>query len=510
MSAWAFYGRVSGLEQASNQSIPTQREACHLKAQEHGATEILDFIDAGVPGDLEWVDRPALTQLLDRVQQGALAGVVIYDPDRLARDLGVQLAITEIISKHRVRLEFCTQQFDASPEGTLFYQLRGAISQFERAKIRERTHRGRTKILREGRPANKPMPFGLCYHRDTNTWSVIPEQATVVRQIFAWAAAGKGPTWIARQLNALGIQPPRSTGAKRWWAHVIRRMLSNTTYMGKLFLHRWNQEGQRRNRYLLGARKVRVTERPQSEWIAVTVPALVPQALWQTVQAFLTEKRRRWAGIASQHYTYLASRLLRCGVCGSGMTGATATRKRGKTAYYRCNGRYGEQRLACHMPHLRAQELDATLWEAVHAWLTCPALYAAAVQRAVRAPTTTRELTANVEERLLLIRSDIARLQNLITQGALKEQEVQTALRNLYQQEASLLAETQPPDTAVCDTSTAYILELESLSPSERREQIRAVVAEVVAHPDGRLEVRPRQRTQDRSSPASAMRAPLS
>lgn len=34
--------------------------------------------------------------------------MVIYDPDRLARDLGVQLAATEMITHHRVHLEFCT------------------------------------------------------------------------------------------------------------------------------------------------------------------------------------------------------------------------------------------------------------------------------------------------------------------------------------------------------------------------------------------------------------------
>lgn len=191
MAKWGCYVRVSGAEQVTNNSIPTQLEACHQRAAELGATEILDFIDAGVPGDLDWTDRPALNQLLELVERRALTGVVIYDPDRLARDLGAQLAATEIITRRRVQLEFCTQQFDASPEGMLFYQLRGAISQFERAKIRERTNRGRKRALRNGRPANKPAPYGLTYVPQTNTWCV---QKTRQR-FFARFSCGPRAVW---------------------------------------------------------------------------------------------------------------------------------------------------------------------------------------------------------------------------------------------------------------------------------------------------------------------------
>jgi site-specific DNA recombinase len=51
----------------------------------------------------------------------------------------------------------------------LFYQMRGAISQFERAKIRERTQRGRKKALRSGRPTNKVTTYGIEYDRASNT-----------------------------------------------------------------------------------------------------------------------------------------------------------------------------------------------------------------------------------------------------------------------------------------------------------------------------------------------------
>ncbi|HLN60615.1 MAG TPA: recombinase family protein [Symbiobacteriaceae bacterium] len=492
MSLWAFYGRVSGIEQASNNSIPTQREACHERARERGAAEVLDFIDAGVPGDLDWTDRPALNQLLDLVEKGALQGVVVYDPDRLARDLGVQLAVTDIITKRQVHLEFITQQYDASPEGMLFYQLRGAISQFERAKIKERTNRGRKKLLREGIPANNPSPYGLRYLRETNSWEVIEEQAQTLRQIFGWASEGNGPSWIAQQLNAQGIPSPR--GGKRWWVHVIQRILATPTYTGTLHIHQWNTEGQRKNRFLPPEKRHKASQRPKDEWVEVQVPRIIEPSLWEAVQAALGNNRRRWAGVESKH-TYLASRLIRCGLCESAMTAATT--KRGQR-YYRCSGRYGERRLPCEMPHLRAADVDETIWEEIRAWLIAPERYEKAFERCQAAQKSSAErFSAGVAQQLSTVRSDIARLQELIDRGAVREHEVRGALKNLREKEAPLAAMLNAPSRPQVERFTAYDpAEVDNWDAITRREHIRGVVEQIVAFPDDRLEFYAREKTR--------------
>ncbi|HWI51234.1 MAG TPA: recombinase family protein, partial [Symbiobacteriaceae bacterium] len=466
------------------------------RAQEKGATQVMDFIDAGVPGDLDWTDRPALTQLLDLVEKGALHGVVIYDPDRLARDLGVQLAVTDIIIKHRVQLEFITQQYDASPEGMLFYQLRGAISQFERAKIKERTNRGRKKLLREGIPANNPQPYGLTYHRETNTWSPIPGQAEVVQQIFQWAKDGKGPTWIARQLNEQGVQPPR--GGKRWWVHVIQRILANRTYTGTMFLHRWNMEGQRKNRFLSADRRARVAERPQEEWIETPVPTLIQPDLWEAVQFALGDNRRRWSGVESTNNVYLASRLIRCGLCGSAMTAVSTSRKNGRQFYYRCNGRYGERRLDCEMPHLRAQDVDNVIWEEVRSWLVNRNRYEQARHKYLSSKGNPQLATLEaINHQLTEVRSDISRLQGLVDQGIVKEPEVRSALKGLREKEASLAAKLKAPTPIeATDFKPLPVAVVDNFDAVVRREHIRGMVSEIVAFPDGRLEFTPQEKAR--------------
>lgn len=496
MTLWAFYGRVSGIEQASNNSIPTQREACHQRAQEKGATQVMDFIDAGVPGDLDWTDRPALTQLLDLVEKGAVHGVVIYDPDRLARDLGVQLAVTDIVIKHRVQLEFITQQYDASPEGMLFYQLRGAISQFERAKIKERTNRGRKKLLREGIPSNNPQPYGLTYHRETNTWSHTPGQAEVVRQIFCWAQDGKGPTWIARQLNEQGVRPPR--GGKRWWVLVVQRILANRTYTGTLYLHRYNMEGQRKNRFLPPERRAKVTERPQEEWVEVQVPPLISPDLWDAVQLALGANRSRWSGVESTNRVYLASRLIRCSICGSAMTAVSTNRKKCRQCYYRCNGRYGERRLDCDMPHLRAEDVDNVIWQEVREWLIHRDRYEQAREKALSTKASPQLSTLEaIAHQLADVRSDIGRLQGLIEQGVIKETEVRSTLKGLREKEATLAAKLKAPAPVTPPNFEPLPVEVvDNFDANEQREHIRGMVAEIVAYPDGTLEFTPQEKAR--------------
>lgn len=496
MATWGCYVRVSGAEQVTNNSIPTQQEACHQRARERGATEILDFVDAGVPGDLDWTDRPALNQLLDLVEKKRLVGMVIYDPDRLARDLGVQLAVTEIMTRNRVQLEFCTQQFDASPEGVLFYQLRGAISQFERAKIRERTNRGRKKVLRDGRPANKPAPYGLSYDPGTNTWTVVEDQSDVLRKIFECARQGYGPSSIAQHLNSLGILPPRGLRSTRWWTNTVRRILINEVYTGRLYLHRYNMEGQRKNRFLPIERRVRASQRPRSEWIEVQVPAIIHPELWQAAQKGLGHNRRRQAGISSPYSVYLASRLIRCGVCGSAMTAATATAGPSRRIhYYRCSGRYGERKLRCNMPHLRAEELDAALWRTVRECVTRPEHWSEAARRASN--TFCRGMAPPAEESarpLREIRENRAQLEDLIQKGVVQEPEVEAALRNLREMEALLQKRLSPPGTPARRLSQTRPSDLVDLFDfAEQRAFLTGLLSEVIAHSDGTLELVPRE-----------------
>jgi site-specific DNA recombinase len=280
---------------------------------------------------------------------------------------------------------------------------------------------------------------------------------------------------------------------------VVQRILTNRTYTGSLFLHRYNLEGQRKNRFLPPERRARVTERPQDEWIEVNVPVIIDPELWEAAHVTLGKNRSRWSGVESHHNIYLASRLMRCGVCGSAMTAVSTPRKSGKhTYYYRCNGRYGERRLTCTMPHLRAEDVDAAIWQEVRSWLILRDRYAQAVAKYQSTVDNPRLATMEaITHQLTDVRKDIARLQGLIDQGIVKEPEVRSALKGLREKEATLAAKLKAPNQLQTVDFEPYPVEVvDNFDAVERREHIRGVLAEIVAHPDGTLEFTPRDKAR--------------
>jgi site-specific DNA recombinase len=100
----AVYAWVSTDDQGKGFSIPTQIEACQKLAGREGYTvpESHILVDEGVSGTT--MDRPALRQLRELVNARAIAAAIVYDPDRLSRNLGHQLLLAEEFERAAVKL----------------------------------------------------------------------------------------------------------------------------------------------------------------------------------------------------------------------------------------------------------------------------------------------------------------------------------------------------------------------------------------------------------------------
>ena len=105
------------------------------------------------------VDRPGLDALLDHMREGD--AVVVHSLDRLARSLPDLLGLVEKITGKGVTVRFVKEGLtfagdEGDPLSQLMLSMLGAVAQFERALIRERSAEGmavaRTKGVRFGRP----------------------------------------------------------------------------------------------------------------------------------------------------------------------------------------------------------------------------------------------------------------------------------------------------------------------------------------------------------------------
>lgn len=376
MTVAAIYVRVSTEDQAQKYSLDAQREACSHKALELGAAQVIEFSDPGVSGEL--LERPGLSRLRDAVASGAVGLLVALDPDRLARKLGLQIALTEELERAGCRLDFVEFEWKNTAEGQLYYHMRGAFAQYEKAKIKRRTAYGRVQKARRGQLPLRFQPYGYRFDPEGDTLLVAEREASVVREMFRWVVEeGLGPHAIARRLHLLGVPTPG--GGRAWYRSTVARMLANPVYMGRFLANRYDTNGMGLNRHVEPERRVRCKVRPEAEWIAVPVPGIVEAGYWARAQAVLgcgagdqsaTERRRRAPG--RERSPYLLSGLIRCGECGQRMHGCRTYRR-----YYTCRSSDGARRGGCgHW--VPAEALEGHVWAAAWGALFDPAALAEA------------------------------------------------------------------------------------------------------------------------------------
>ncbi|MGJ3198081.1 recombinase family protein [Peribacillus frigoritolerans] len=131
------YGRVSTIDQ----SLDLQEE----KLKEYGCEKIFMEKQSGAKSD-----REELIKALDYLREGDK--LVVYKIDRLARSTFDLQKIAKDLEERGIALVFIKEQIDFStPSGKLMLTMLGAIAEFERDLIKDRTAEGRERAKAEGK-----------------------------------------------------------------------------------------------------------------------------------------------------------------------------------------------------------------------------------------------------------------------------------------------------------------------------------------------------------------------
>lgn len=363
----ALYARVSTEEQVKHGfSLKEQLFECRKIVCSNAL--IKEYVDEGITGEV--LERPALMQLRADVRDGLVSKVICLDPDRLSRKLSNQLIITEEIEK-KSELIFVNHDYKNTPEGMLFYQMRGAISEFEKAKINERMSRGRRQKARNGLVVRDYEVYGYNYNRDTCKMEVNTYEAEIVKIIFRLFAGRdmknnvQGINGIARFLTDKGVATKRNVGI--WHRQVVRQVLLNRAYIGEFYQNRWNTEGMMVNKFKSPEERITMKERPKDQWILVPCPAIIEKDEFEYAQKLLNESRRRWAGISKNQY--LLSGLIRCGICNNTMTGVNYSNWGKKYFVYTdVKSTIGAKNRGCSRK-IKTDEIDDKVWNLVLDWM---------------------------------------------------------------------------------------------------------------------------------------------
>jgi DNA invertase Pin-like site-specific DNA recombinase len=136
------YARVS----TDDQNLALQRDA--LTAA--GCHAIYEDVKSGVKAD-----RPGLKQALEVARDGDL--LVVWRLDRLGRSLGDLIELSKALEQRGVGLKSLKEQIDTSSSGgRLVFHLFGALAEFERDLLRERTQAGLAAARARGRKGGRP------------------------------------------------------------------------------------------------------------------------------------------------------------------------------------------------------------------------------------------------------------------------------------------------------------------------------------------------------------------
>lgn len=137
------YLRVSTELQAQGNSVESQRFQlrCLFAARglDYGACR--EFVDEGLSGGT--MNRPAVRELIATIEAGGVDLVAVYDMDRLSRDPDDRSAFIKLCAAKGAAIFDARGELDTrTPEGKLMERVKAAVSEYERAKIRQRISSG--------------------------------------------------------------------------------------------------------------------------------------------------------------------------------------------------------------------------------------------------------------------------------------------------------------------------------------------------------------------------------
>ena len=459
----ALYARVSSEQQARGNTVASQLAALRERVASAGlsADPGDEFVDEGYSGTT--LLRPALERLRDAVAAGVLDQVLVLAPDRLARRYAYQVLLVEEFRRAGTEVVFVNRPIGTSAEDDLLLQVQGMIAEYERAKILERSRRGRRHAARSGLiSALGKVSFGYRYiAKDAGGGmarvEVVAEEARWVRLMFAWVGLERlSLREVSRRLSEVGVST--STGKARWDSTTIALMLRNTAYVGRAVFGRSRSvQAPPRLRPLRGhpqsARKPnsRVPV-PREEWIEIPVPALVDPAVFEAAQAQLDENRRRRRQLRRRP-GWLLQGLVVCQRCGYAFYGKMARGRVGEQqpadyGYYRCTGtdahRFAGQAV-CDNRSVRSDRLEQAVWDEIRTVLENPGRLAAEYQRRLN---QARDIPGeagdtDLERRIAALRRGLGRLIDGYAEGLIERGEFEPRINGMRRRLAQLEADRQ-------------------------------------------------------------------
>lgn len=318
-------------------------------------------------------ERPAFQRMLEDAECGRINCIIVKDLSRFGRNA---IDSGYYIEKHLpalgVRFIAITDLFDSlEGDGGVLLPLKNVIAESYALDISRKCRSVQRQNIQDGRFVGRMAPYGFAKSpEDCHRLVIDEEAATIVRQMFNWAAGGIGAGEITRMLNEQGVLPP----SRYKWE---KGLITNEKLLGKPFWQKRVVTDILRDRVYVGDMvqgKTRTTANRQcsvkrEDWICVpdTHDPVVSHEVFDRVQLLLqrvTEQDKQVRRSAIPYSPHLFKGKVFCAHCGHTMH--RHRQNKDGIYWYRCQSQWKIHKDACYLVSVKEEELKAAIFDLLH------------------------------------------------------------------------------------------------------------------------------------------------
>lgn len=299
----AAYARVSSGKEAMLHSLAAQVDYYSTYIRHHPGWEYVGvYTDEAKTGTKD--SREGFQRLLADCKSGKVNHIITKSVSRFARNTVTLLETVRELKNMGISVYFEEQNINTmTADGELMLTILASYAQAESLSASENQKWRVRQNFEEGKPWRGYM---LGYRYKNGEYVIVPEEAEIVKKIYADFLSGKGIEAIMKSLNESGVLTQQGF---TWHRSAVMRILRNYTYTGNLLL-----QTKYRENHLTKKTLINHGELPQYHATDTHEP-IIDMETFEAVKAEIARRAEKYTKPHKRN-EYPFSRIMTCAICG--------------------------------------------------------------------------------------------------------------------------------------------------------------------------------------------------
>lgn len=345
----AAYARVSTDSEEQLVSLATQKDHYETYIKQNPGWEYAGlYYDEGISGTKK-EKRDSLLRMLADCDAGKIDLVITKSISRLARNTTDCLEIVRKLLGLGIYIYFEKEDLNTgSMESELMLTILSSLAESESVSISENERWSVQRRFKNGSFIIGYPPYG--YKNEDGKMIIVPEEAEIVKKIYAASLAGIGSYKIAKDLNARGI-PTKKNG--NWTASTVKGILTNEKYTGDVIFQKTYTDSNF-NRHINYGECDQYLVKNHHE------PIISHEDFERTAQVLAQRGKEKSNNGEKGKYQkrYVFSGKIKCGNCGASFKRRFHYKPSGAYIAWTCSTHLDDKN-ACGMMYIKQSEIEA-------------------------------------------------------------------------------------------------------------------------------------------------------